>query len=114
MSKKKSLLIIFLAAIVTMVFIGCEKKEPDLTGKWIMESDENYSIELFSDKTGIMYGLNEGGEDTSYSIEWIAEDGRIKFSIYNGNASVSYAYEINDDKLILQDDNGEQLNYFRK
>lgn len=114
MSKKRILLTVLLVLAVTFSFIGCGKKEPDLTGKWIMESDENYSIELFSNQTGIMYGLNEDGEDASYSIEWIAEDGRIKFSIYNGNASVLYNYEINDDKLILQDDNGEQFNYFRK
>lgn len=111
MNKKRSLLIVLLIVTMTLFFVGCEKKEPDLTGKWI-ESEEDASLELYSDGTGIIAETGSDGSYQQYSCTWIAEDGRIKITMdlgILGNISDSADYELTEDTLTLKWDDETEI-----
>lgn len=78
MNVRKKCLAILLMMVMVVCFIGCSKKEPEITGKW-ESSDENdlTSLELYSDGTGIFKNYDEDGSLNSYGCTWIAEYGRL-------------------------------------
>lgn len=113
MSKKRILLTVLLVLAVTFSFIGCGKKEPDLTGKWIVESEEekNY-FELYSDGTGIIAEADSEGNIQKFSCVWIAEEGRLKFTTdlgIWGSVSDSCEYELTKDILTLKWDDETEI-----
>lgn len=82
MSKKRILLTVLLVLAVTFSFIGCGKKEPDLTGKWIEKETGEDFFELFSDGTGKV---------GDYAISWMTENNIIVITADLGIAGI-YSY----------------------
>ncbi|MFG6337442.1 MAG: hypothetical protein K1W31_03065 [Lachnospiraceae bacterium] len=103
--------------MVALLVAGCGKSE-DLTGKWVYTSDEfSETIELFSDGTGIMSGINENDEEYKHDCTWIAENGRIKFTIdfgLLGDQAIAYDYKWNDSELIFTSEDGEEGIYIKQ
>lgn len=106
---KKRILAILLMVMMIFGLVGCGAKEPEITGKWVMESDENCFLELYSDGTGIVRELNSDGNAEQYDFAWIAENGRIKFTMnfgLLGSASETIDYELTEKQLTLKYESG--------
>lgn len=105
MNEEKKFLTILLIMVMVVCFIGCGKKEPQITGKWTsLDESDLTSLELYSDGTGIFNNYDEDGSLSSYGCTWIAEDGRLKISIdfgLLGTSSTSFDYELTQDTLSL-------------
>lgn len=105
MNERKKFLTILLMMVMIACFIGCSKKEPEITGKWTsLDESDLTSLELYSDGTGIFNNYDEDGSLSSYSCTWIAEDGRLKISTdfgLLGTSSTSFDYELTQDTLSL-------------
>lgn len=114
--RKRTVLVIALIMLLVLV-AGCGKTE-DLTGKWTFSDDEtSETIELFSDGTGIMQGVNADGDDYKYDCSWIAENGRIKFTInlgILGDKSVAYDYTYNKSEITFISEDGEEGIYYKQ
>lgn len=113
MNKKRILFIVLLILAMTFSCIACGKKEPDLTGKWIIDSEESTSyFEFYSDGTGIIADGDADGNIQKFSCTWIAEDGRLKVTTdlgILGSVSDSCEYELTEDTLTLKLDNETEI-----
>lgn len=111
--------IVFVLLIVVMMFgiTGCGKEskaekeaksaQKVLSGKWIDTNNET-TIELFSDNTGIM-SYTDGSKSFSIS-SWLYENDRIKFTCSSivGDINISGKCEIiDDDTWIYTDEDNE-------
>ena len=106
---KKSLAFISLMSVVIVslfTLTGCGKKEKTLVGSWVHSS---YVYTFNSDKTGTYDALGT-------KMEFTYEDDGSKVSIlYKGNTNAStYEYKIEDNKLIIKDSFGNDVEYTRK
>ena len=105
---KKSVVLFSLMAIVVSLFVltGCGKKEKTLVGSW----DHSGFVYTFnSDKTGTYDAL---GTKMKFTYE---DDGSKVSILYTGNTNASsYEYKIEDNKLIIKDSFGNDVEYTRK
>lgn len=106
---KKMLSLVSLLLVVvsfTLVLTGCGKNAKTLVGSWAHSS---YVYTFNKDKTGTYDALGT-------KMEFTYEDDGSKVSIlYKGNTNASsYEYKIEDNKLIIKDSFGNDVEYTRK
>lgn len=114
---KKKIFTVLLTIAMMLAVIGCGEKEPQLSGVWILESDKEGFLELYSDGTGIIGVTDDSGEVQNYDCTWIAENSRLKFTIdfgIFGSASESVDYELTKETLTLSYESGTIEIYNRK
>lgn len=121
---KKRLLFMPLIIILFFSFVSCSKKEPEITGKWILAledgvetTDEENYLDFYSDGTGIASGTDSDGLLWHYDCTWVTEDGRLKLTLnlgLLGSTANSYAYEIDGDTLILTNDDKNTATYYKE
>lgn len=113
---KKNLAIMLI--IIMLCVVGCGKKEPDLTGKWVLDTEnieENY-IEFYSDGTGIVCERDNDNILWHYDCTWVTEDRRLKITLnfgLLGSEAHSFDYKVENNSLIITDDKGDIKTYYK-
>jgi hypothetical protein len=102
MKNKKLVFPAVLAAVFafSLAFVSCGSETSKLVGVW--ENEEEGSIELLDDATGIIDGQN---------VIWNVENGLLNVS--NGFTSISYRYVLSGKELSLTYD-GETVVFTKK
>lgn len=113
--RRRKVFVVMMMLVIALV--GCGKGE-DLTGKWKFSDDiTSETIELFSDGTGIMEGVNAEGDDYKYDCTWVAENGRIKFTLdlgILGDTSIAYDYKCSKSELTFISEDGNEGIYYKQ
>lgn len=108
---KKKIGALLCLVMIMILLVGCGEKSVSLVGAWMPDSEENPGFEFYSDGTGI-----ESDELGDWALNWTAENGKIKITVdvgIFGTMVQSFDYELNDDILILNGDEGESATYTR-
>lgn len=118
MNERKRFLTILFIMVMVVCFIGCSKKEPQITGKWVCDDGKEY-FDLYSDGSGVIGNTNTESEDylKTLPLTWIAEGERFKVNVDFGSmgaSSVSFTYALTDTTLILTYDDGTEKKYIKE
>lgn len=111
--KKTLLSIVLIVMLLATIFVltGCENTEEGIIGSWSTTySGAEYIYTFNKDKTG-MYSYGKT------SINFKYEDNGSELSIlYDGGTTPggSYKYRIEENKLIVKDSFGKDVEYIRK
>ena len=110
-----SVLCIVVIALVTVALAGCGKKdnksdEASIIGTWeYSRGSSTYAYNFKEDKTG---SYSVYGTEMPFTYE---DDGQKVTILYDGNTvSSTFEYKIEENKLIIKDSFGDDVEYIKK
>ena len=101
-----SIVLVLVIIICSFMITGCNNRNQDIIGTW---KHDKYVYTFKDDKTGI-YDAN--GTIMKFTYK---DNGKKVTILYDNNTiASSYEYKINDNKLIIKDSFGSNVEYIKK